>query len=150
MQGPINLGPVMSAHAKFKRANADAISREAEGMAKFGVGYVAQHPTFHPRTGGLQKATEGRVIRSRTRTIIRLSNKKKYANPIEYGSPKHMIAAKRAKALAFMWHGHLVFRRYVIHPGNKPYKFLYRATMATGRVFETSMRARMDRIARGF
>lgn len=150
MQGPINIGKVMHQHATFRKAHDSLVNRELESAGKFGVNYVHLHPTFKKRTGNLQKQTEYRVVRLKSGALIRLQNRAKYAGPIDQGSPRHIIAAKRARALRFSWKGVLVFRRYVVHPGNRPYKFLYRATSAAGRVFETSMRSGMDRIAQKF
>ena len=150
MQGPINLGHVMSAHAKFKRAHHALVDKEVESAGKFGVEHVHLHPVFKPRTRNLQKSTEYRIIRTKSGSVIRLRNTAKYAKAIDQGSRRHMIAARRSRTLRFMWKGHLVFRRYVMHPGNRPYKFLYRATNAAGRVFETSMRSGMGRIASKF
>jgi hypothetical protein len=150
MQGPINLGKVMHEHATFRRAHASLVDKELERAGKFGVNYVHLHPTFKKRTGKLQKETRYRIVRLRSGAIVRLENPVKYAKAIDQGSKRHLIAAKRARALRFTWKGVLMFRRYVIHPGNRPLKFLYRATSATGRVFETSMRSGMNRIAKEF
>lgn len=43
------------------------------------------------------------------------------------GTTPHVIRARRKKSLRFVWHGQVVFRRQVRHPGNKPNDFLTRA-----------------------
>lgn len=148
--GPINLGPILSAHAKFKRANSELLTKETRRAGEFGLVHVGQHPEFKPRTGQLQRSTEYKIVKLKSGAKITLLNRAKYAAAIDQGSPRHMIAARRARALRFMWHGRLMFRRYVMHPGNKPYKFLYRATVAAGRVFEQSMRHGMEQIGKKF
>lgn len=148
--GPINIDKVLRAHTKFKRAHHGLFGREIEKLGKFGVTYVKEHPTFKPRTRKLQRGTEYRVLKLKAGGVVRFQNRVKYANAIEFGSPKHMIAAKRARSLRFRWKGALMFRRYVIHPGNRPYKFLYRAANAAGRAFVTSMDSGMTRIAKQF
>lgn len=147
MQGPINIGQVMSAHAKFKRANESLVDREVDGAGKFGVNYVHLHPTFKPRSRNLQKSTGFTIIRTKSGSVIRLRNTAKYAKFVEFGTKAH--GPKRAKFLRFMGrNGRFVFARRV--RGIKPYKFLYRATNAAGRVFETSMRSGMERLAKSF
>lgn len=147
MQGPINLGKVMSAHAKFKRAHHALVDKEVESAGKFGVEHVHLYPNFIPRTRKLQRDTEHRIIRTKAGALIRLTNKSKYAKFIEFGTRAH--GPKRARFLRFVGrNGAVVFARRV--RGIKPRKFLYRATNAAGRVFETSMRSGMERIARQF
>lgn len=150
MQGPINLGKVMSAHAKFRRAHASLVDKEVDSAGKFGVQHVHLHPTFRPRTRNLQKQTEYKVVRLKSGSVLRLRNRAKYAKSIDQGARPHMIAARRRRTLRFVWKGVVVFHRFVNHPGNKPYRFLYKATTAAGRVFETSMRSGMDRLAKNF
>ncbi len=150
-QGPINMGHVLSMHAKFKRAHAEAEAKEERRAGEFGVVHVHQHPEFKPRTGNLQKQTEFQVMRLKSGAIIRFVNKAKYASAIDGGAQPHLIRPRRADALRFIGRGGaVVYTQLVRHPGNKPYKFLYRATNAAGRVFESSMRAQMEQIASKF
>lgn len=148
--GPINIDRVMRAHTRFKRQHHGLFSREVEKIGKFAVKYVKEHPTFKRRTGKLQRETAFRIVQLKTGEIVRLRNPVKYATAIEFGSPRHMIAARGARSLRFLWKGVVVYRRYVMHPGNRPYKFLYRAANAAGRVFVTSMDSGMTRIAKQF
>jgi hypothetical protein len=62
-----------------------------------------------------------RPLRLRSFTGIR------YAKYIEYGTRPHIIRARRARFLRFMYNGEMVFRKQVNHPGNKPYKFFSNA-----------------------
>lgn len=43
------------------------------------------------------------------------------------GTVPHVIAARRKKTLRFIWHGRVVYRRMVHHPGTKGTFFLTRA-----------------------
>jgi hypothetical protein len=147
MQGPINLGHVMKAHAKFKQAHSSLLAKEVESAGKFGVQHVHLHPTFKPRTKNLQRSTAHRIIRTKSASVIRLFNTAKYAKFIEFGTKAH--GSKRARFLRFVGrNGQIVFARRV--RGIKPRKFLYRATNAAGRVFLTSMGSGMARIAKSF
>jgi hypothetical protein len=147
VQGPINLGKVMSLHAKFKRAHYALFDKEVESAGKFGVQHVHLYPTFKRRTGNLQNSTEHRILRTKSGSIIRLANKAKYARFVEFGTKAH--GPRRARFMRFVGrNGGIVFARRV--RGIKPYKFLYRATTAAGRVFEMSMGAGMNRIAKQF
>jgi hypothetical protein len=46
--------------------------------------------------------------------------------------------------------GKAVFARRVNHPGNRPYKFLWRATNDAGRILGQGLESRMQRAARDF
>lgn len=50
-----------------------------------------------------------------------------YVMPHHDGTPPHVIRARRAKTLRFVWRGQVVFRRQVRHPGTRGTKFLTRA-----------------------
>ncbi len=147
----INIGKVLSAHAKFKRANTGLIDKETRRAGEFGLVHVGQHPEFKPRTGALQKATEFRILKLKSGAKVTFLNPAKYAAAIDSGARPHIIRPRRAKALRFIARGgSVVFARMVRHPGNKPYKFLYRATVAAGRVFEQSMHHGMEQIGKTF
>lgn len=47
-----------------------------------------------------------------------------YGAHVEYGTKAHVITPRRAKALAFMGKGGMVFAKKVNHPGTKPSPFL--------------------------
>ena len=149
--GPINLGPILSAHAKFKRANAELLTKETRRAGEFGLVHVHQHPEFKPKTGQLQRSTEYKIVKLKSGAKITLLNRAPYASAIDGGAKPHIIVPRRARALRFIARGgSVVFARKVRHPGNRPYKFLYRATVAAGRVFEQSMRHGMDQIGKKF
>ncbi len=146
----IDLRSVQLAHRRFLAKHEAAVLTELQDARDFGVDYVQKNPGFKRRTGALQDATTGQVIRTRNRGIVRLLNRKPYAAAIDKGARPHVIRARSAKALRFMGKGGVVFRRSVNHPGNKPYRFLSRATNAAGRSFFQQMNARMKTIARSF
>jgi hypothetical protein len=146
----IDLRAVQLAHRRFLSKHDAAVLAELNEARDFGVDCVQRNPGFKRRTGGLQDATTGQVIRTRTRGIVRLSNRKPHAAPMDRGARPHIIRAKSAKALRFVGKGGLVFRKSVNHPGNKPYRFLYRATNAAGRTFVQGLARRMATIARSF
>jgi hypothetical protein len=150
----LNLEPIRRAHSKLLSKTSAAIVLELADAGKFAVDYVKAHPTFTPRSGELQAKTRWVPYRGRS---IRIQNTAPHAHAQDGGSglhgpkrAKYMIAARRSKALRFMWKGRLTFRRYVMHPGVRPTRFLYRATTAAGRILHQGLDNRMQRIAREF
>ena len=132
---------------------AKTISATAEAAieaGEFAKQFVYQSPGFKPRSGELQRATEWQTVRTASGRIVRIRNRKAYAAPIDLGSKPHVIEARRRKALAFSVGGKLIFRRRVNHPGNRPYRFLYRATNAAGRVLGQVLAVKMARISKQF
>ncbi len=113
------------------------------------VSEVISHPTFTPRTGGLQRATKSKLVRTSRGRIVRVSNDKTYARSIEEGAAPHRIFARNAKTLRFIAKGGgVVYRRSVNHPGNKPYWFLRTAVNTAGSQAERMLLNGMQRIAR--
>lgn len=147
----VNLDAIKRAHQHLMAQTARAIEEEANAAGQVGEDHVRQFATFKRRSGQLQEATTHRVVRLGKNRILRLQNPKKYAAAIDGGARPHKIQARRAKVLAFMPKGGgMVFRRSVNHPGNKPYKFLYRATFAAYRVLGPNLHSAMSRIASKF
>lgn len=147
----INLQAVRSRHRKFLSAHDAAVLQELNQARDAGLEHVQRHPGFKPRTGGLQRATTGQVLRTSRGSIVRLQNRKPYASAIDKGARPHVIQARTAKTLRFTSSdGALVFRRRVNHPGNRAYHFLRTATVAAGHTFQLGMSARMRGIARQF
>lgn len=148
----IDIRAVRLAHRRFLVSQDDAIDRELQTAADFGEAYTAAHPTFTPRSGsdGLAQATKGRVIRTRQGAIVKLTNAKPYASAIDKGARAHEIRAKGTGYLHFRGRRGWVRKKAVNHPGNRPYKFLYRATVAAGRVFEKRLAIRLAVLARSF
>ncbi|AGT12925.1 tail assembly chaperone [Mycobacterium phage KayaCho] len=50
-----------------------------------------------------------------------------YAAAVHEGSRPHRIAARSADALRFVWHGRVMFRKSVWHPGTRARPFLRNA-----------------------
>jgi len=137
----------------LKKVSAKTTTAIAECMAEAGehaVDHVKRYPKFRPRTGNLQDATQWRTIRTATGRVLRISNTAKYAGAIDQGARPHIIRPRRRKFLVFRVRGKLVFARKVNHPGNRPYKFLYKATNSAGRVLSQLLEQRMKRIADQF
>jgi hypothetical protein len=78
------------------------------------------------------------------------SNPAKYAGAIDQGARPHVIRPKRARFLRFVIRNQVVFTKLVNHPGNRPYKFLWRATYSGWRIAGEGMRLGMARLARKF
>lgn len=139
------------AHESLIAQHQRAVGESLEFAGRFAKDHVERHPGFKPRTGRLQKATKHRVVRTAGGKVLKLTNTRKYAASIDLGARPHVIRPRRRKFLRFRGRdGNWVFARKVNHPGNKPYKFLYRASRAAGRVGERNLRQKLTRIASRF
>jgi len=143
------LEQIRKAHQQVTAHTTTSLAEQLTLAGEHAINHVKAYPGFKPRTGKLQASTEWRTVRTSNGRILQVKNKAKYAAAIDRGARPHMIAA-RGRALSFVWKGRRIFRRYVMHPGNRPYKFLYKATVSAGRVFQQGMAAQMGRIARNF
>jgi len=146
----LDLARVKQAHTRFLAANERMVTSVLERTGTFAENYVRQHPTFKRRTGKTQDKTSHRVVKLKSGATLVIKNTAKHAMALEYGSRPHVIRPRRAIFLRFMVKGKAVFARKVNHPGNKPYKFLYRALNASGRIVEPNLRDDMAEIARKF
>ena len=144
------IGSIKRAHQHLLARTEDAI-RQAEDVAgRHAIEQVDTNPTFKPRTGNLQRQTGYKLIKVGGR-ILRVFNKAAYAGAIDQGARPHVIAARRKQFLRFMGrNGNWVFRRSVNRPGNKPYKFLFKATQSAGRVLADTLHREMEQIAKDF
>jgi hypothetical protein len=146
--GPIDLHEVAKIHARLIESHTKMMDSEAADAAKHAENQVYQSPRFRPRTGRLQAATSGTVIPIRGGRRIVVRNTAKYAAPIDRGARPHLIRPRRAQALRFVARdGRIVFTRLVRHPGNKPYRFLWRATFSAYRIAGQGLQAGMQRVA---
>lgn len=148
--GPIDIAAVQKAHSRFMTQHSLMVQREAEQAGRFGVQHVHDHHKFKTRTGNLERKTSHKVFVRRGGKILRLQNTAPYAHAIDLGAKPHVIVPRRARALRFISRGKLVFARKVNHPGNKPYRFLYNAADAAGRVLAQGLKEGMERVASKF
>lgn len=146
----LDLSSVRVAHRRLLSQHDAILSQEMKRAAEVGVVEVRRNPGFKPRTGTLQRATKGKVVRTKRGGIVRLQNAKRYAAPIDKGSRPHVIRARRGRALRFVSGGKLIFRRSVRHPGNRPFRFLSGALLTAYRSFEERTIARLTAAARNF
>jgi len=148
----LNLSEVHSRHLRFVNDN-DAMLGEASHIAGVqSVDHVQRYPEFKPQTGELQKAQKYSVRRLSSGRLLTLYNDKPYANPIDKGASPHVIRARRANYLHFYWakKGRWFTGPKVNHPGNKPYKFAYRAWRSAYRVEGQELSHRMRALAAKF
>jgi hypothetical protein len=52
-----------------------------------------------------------------------------YAAGLELGTIPHRIEPNESEALTFFWRGKFVSFSYVNHPGNSPYRFVYKGSL---------------------
>jgi hypothetical protein len=148
----INIASVRRGHARFLEQNDEAIAAAAEVAGQHSIEHVARYPRFKPRTGTLQRGQRFQVLRLKGGRLLRLYNEVTYANPIDKGSVAHVIRARRAPALHFYWArmGRWFTGPKVNHPGNKPYKFGYRAWRSAYRVEGQELSHRLTALAAKF
>jgi hypothetical protein len=148
-----NLRQIHETHQRFLRSNARLVD-EASALATRVVEHEVEHnPPFNPRSGRLQKSVEAKWVRTARGNLVKVRSDGRaapYNLAIEHGTRPHVIRARRAKALRFVWHGTVMFRRQVNHPGTKPYYFLRSATFAGGHALETRLRLGMATLAKRF
>lgn len=109
---------------KFCRRLALDIAAEGKRLATVELGI---HPGDKQRTGDLARAFEVKVIPG-TNTF-RVSNRKKYFDPLEFGVPEpHPIRARRVDYLQFRGRNGRYYKvKVVTHPGNRAYRIMFRA-----------------------
>ena len=147
-----NFEQVRRGHDHFLAQNQRLILESLEKAGRHAKDHVKQYPQFKPRTGNLQKKTTARVVRTRGGRVLKLDNKAKYADAIDGGARPHQIVGKSGGFLRFFWakHRRWVTTRKVNHPGNRPYKFMFRAWNSAGRVERQLLEHGMRDIARDF
>jgi hypothetical protein len=148
-----NLRQVHAKHQTFIRGNARLIDEASQLAATVAEHEVEHNPPFTPRTGRLQKSVEAKWVRTARGNLVRVTSNGRtapYNLAIEHGTKPHVITARRGRALRFVWHGTVMFRRQVSHPGTKPYYFLRAATFAGGHALETRLRLGMATLAKRF
>lgn len=115
--------------ARFRdlpRAVQAAIRAKADQLAQSLRAYVVQDElsgqVLQVRTGALRDSIAAEVSQDAGKVLIRLFSRGeiRYAAIQEYGghTPAHDIVPRKAKALAFLADGQMVFARIVHHPGS--------------------------------
>lgn len=146
-----NLEDVHRRHDHFLAGQSRVIGEALTFGGRAAIEHVQQYPEFKPRTGALQKATRARVVRMANGRVLRITNPKVYAEPIDKGARRHLIRPRNAQYLQFKTRdGHWVRTKLVHHPGNRPYKTFYRATTAAYRVIGEDLSRRLAELARRF
>lgn len=153
----INIQKIKQHHQNFLRKH-DAMVADVTNEAKLeqlAQRYVKDNSGLKMRTNNLMNMTKVKTIRTRNGVIVKISNKAKYAWAQDQGSglygksgAKYIIPGN--PFLRFVWKGNVIYRRYVMHPGVKPTRFLFNATDATGRNVASFLRTRMLEVARKF
>jgi hypothetical protein len=145
---PIDVAAMQSAHRRFMTEHTRMVGHVLSGAQSAVLAEVNHNPGFTPRTGALQRATKARIVVTSRGKILRVSNAKKYARPIEEGSRPHRIVARKAKFLRFIGRdGAVVFRRSVNHPGNRAHWFLNRAQITAAARMKAQLEAGMRRVS---
>lgn len=141
---------MMRGHQHLLADTNRAVAAALEFGGKHAVDYVWQSPTFTPRTGKLQGSTRTKVVRTSGGKVLKIQNTAKHAPAIDGGAKAHWIGPSKKKALRFAVAGGFAFSRGHMHPGNRPFKFLYRAYTSAGRVVDRNLTQRLTAISRRF
>lgn len=142
MQGPINLDQVRRAHDRFLKDNDTWIKNALAAALDQADRHVETRSTFERQSGArsLKSATKGKTIRIPGGRRLRLYWPKKHAEFIDKGTRPHPIVARNRKFLRFRGRdGRWVFRRRVMHPGTRPYRFGSLAVRVAHREFGNRM-----------
>ena len=147
-----NLREVHRAHNHFLAQNERMLDEASKLAGAHSVDHVQRYPAFKPRTGKLQHGQRFTVRRLSSGRLLKLYNDDPYANPIDKGAKPHPIVARRAPYLHFYWQKKQRWFRgkSVNHPGNRPYKFAYRAWRSAYRVEGQILARRMTELALRF
>jgi hypothetical protein len=146
----VNQAEVRRGHEHFLAECERMLDETLHVAGKHSIDHVQRYPAFKPRTGRLQRGQKYQVRRLSSGRLLKLYNDVSYANPIDKGARPHIIRPRRARALRFVWHGELRFFAKVNHPGNRPYKFAYRAWRSSHRVGGDYLARRMAELAARF
>lgn len=149
----ININHVHQGHEAFMRANRAALKSEFNAAGQYAQGWVMKHPFFKPGPNqALQRATKFRVAMGMGGGKMSLTNAKEYAAAIDKGARPHFIWGRWSPVLRFYWAklGRWMVLRYVNHPGNRPYSFLYDAWTRSAEHFLERMGPRMRQLAKRF
>lgn len=126
-----------------RQAEANARQTLGQGVA-LALAHAKATQSFHDRTGELRRS----ITRGQKSTWIHfLKASAPHAAYVEYGTKPHRIEAKNRRALRFVQHGEIRFRRGVNHPGTKPRHFMDDAATVGARFLDWRME---DAIARAF
>lgn len=126
-----------------EQAQINARQTLGQGVA-LALAHAKATQSFHDRTGELRRSiTRGQ--RGTWQHFIRAGAK--HAAYVEYGTKPHRIEARHRKALRYVQHGDIRFRRGVNHPGTKPRHFMDDAATVGARFLDWRME---DAIARAF
>lgn len=145
---PFDVAALRRSHQHLLAESDRAIASVLDDSPRVAREHVLDHAEFHHRTGALQRATTGKVVRTGSGRVVRIFNKKPYAAAIDRGAKPHVIRPRKAGMLRFVAKGGgIVFARKVNHPGNRPYRFLYYATDAAGRVARKRIEEQLSQVA---
>ena len=124
---------------KFSRAASQApqiflaaLERVSTELVRYVKTQKIHGQVLHQRSGKLSRSIDSRVTSEGgliEGIVGSIKGGAPHALPLEVGSKPHIIRPVRAKALHFMGlnaDGEVtdIFRRSVMHPGNKPYRYL--------------------------
>jgi hypothetical protein len=146
----VNLPEVRRGHDVFLHDNERLIETTSQHGGDVALGHVQHHADFKRRSGKLQDTTDYKVVRLKGGRLLRVTNPQKYAPSIDGGARPHLIHAKNKPYLHFKGRRGWARVKFVNHPGNRAYRFLYNATDAAFRAMGQELRSGMTNLAKRF
>jgi hypothetical protein len=144
-----NLESLRRQHAAILKKSEHAIVEVLEESIDVVNAGIYQHPGFKPVTHKTQDATKARVIRTGKGRVLRVTNNAKRALWLEEGTQPHWIFPNKKKVLRFKSKsGAWVSKKFVKHPGTKPYWFIRGAMSRASMLAASRIESKLARIAR--
>jgi len=117
-------------HDRFLAEHERILSSALEDAEDIVHGLVYLKPGFKPVTGKSQAATKTRIVRTRAGSLLRVTNANKNAIRLELGTQPHWIFPHKKPLLRFKTKsGRWVSKKFVKHPGTRPYLFVRGAVL---------------------
>lgn len=146
-----NLSELRAAHDKFLMRHSLMVREVLHEGVDVAHAEIYQHPVFRPVTHKVQDDTKIAVVRTHGGSLLRISNRNKRARWLEEGTQPHWIFPHKKKVLRFRTpNGFWVSKKFVKHPGTKPYWFMRSARNAASIRIDAGLKHGMSRIARDF
>lgn len=144
-----NIPALKSQHSAILSKSERAIAEVLDESIDVVNAGVYQHPGFKPVTHKTQDATKARVVRTSKGRILRVTNNTKRALWLEEGTQPHWIFPHKKKVLRFKGKsGAWVSKKFVKHPGTKPYWFIRGAVSRASMLACSRIESKLARIAR--
>lgn len=143
-----NVALLRSQHAAILAQSERAVTEVLEESIDLVNAGIYQKPGFKPVTHKTQDATKARVVRLGSGKVLRVTNNTKRALWLEEGTHPHWIFPHKKKTLRFKGKsGNWVSKKFVKHPGTRPYWFIRSAFTNATTLARARIESKLARIA---